>query len=249
MKILKVLKELGLGGNKGLTYLAALQVSTGTVQQIANKAKLPRTTVHEILQQLASLGLVSFVFKGKSRIYTATHPEKLESIVKSYERHLTTALPEFLSIYRAGGEKPLVRFYEGSEGVKCILEETLNPKDRMFRFILSVQDLFKTVGKKYMDDYVARRISLGIRIKVIRSAVKDVPGIWPSSHKAIREVHYAPEGMIFPMTFIIYDKKVAVISSKLENFGMVIDSAEFYQMIKAMFEVLWQISRVGKYVD
>jgi HTH-type transcriptional regulator, sugar sensing transcriptional regulator len=249
MKLEKVLAELGLAKNKGNVYLAALQVGTGTVQQIAKKARLPRTTVHEILQQLAGLGLVSFVFKGKSRIYTATHPEKLESILKGYERHLNIALPEFMSIYRTTGKKPLVRFYEGSEGVKTVLEETLNPKDPTFRFILSVQDLFKTVGKKYMDGYVSRRIALGIRIKVVRSMVKDVPGVWPSSHRENREVHYASEGMIFPMTFCIYDKKVAVISSQSENFAMVIESTEFYQVMKAMHEVLWQTSRVGKYID
>ncbi|GEM_PF-3348417 len=44
------------------------------------------------------------------------------------------------------------------------------------------------------------------------------------------------------MTTYLYDSKVGLISTQKENFGMIIESKEFYQTMNNLFESLWQIS-------
>ena len=51
MDILKQLYDFNLGKSKGSVYLATLEVGSGSAQDIASAANLPRTTTHEILQQ------------------------------------------------------------------------------------------------------------------------------------------------------------------------------------------------------
>jgi len=249
MKIEKILEEFGLSKSKGTVYLAALETGSGSVFEIAKRAKLPRTTVHEIIQNLVAQGLMSFVTRGRTRIYTVEPPEKLKTLLKEKEHLLETALPELTSLFNTKGIRPRVRLYEGVEGIKTVFEDTLTVKSKQLLGILSMEDLYKIPGKEFMDYYTKHRIAASITLKVIRSEIKEVEETWPSSIKEHRELHYAPKEMIFPMSVYIYDNKVGIIGTEKENFGMIIESADFYLTLKNLFEVMWQVTRVGKRVD
>jgi sugar-specific transcriptional regulator TrmB len=249
MKIEQVLSSLGLTKNKGLVYLTLLQLGSGGAQEIANKANLPRTTVHEILQQLLVLGVVSYISHGRSRVYAAEPPDKLKYLLKDKERQLESVLPEMFSMFNTGGIKPKVRYYEGVVGIKTVFEDTLTVVNKTLCGILSMADLFKIPGKDFMTDYTNRRIKAGIKLKVIRSEINEVEETWPYSVRELRELHYANKEMIFPMTMYFYDNKVAIIGTEKENFGMIIESADFYKNQTNFFEVLWEVTRVAKRVD
>lgn len=249
MNIEKTLEEFGLEKSKGVVYLSTLAVGSGSAQDIARKAGLPRTTAHEVLQNLVALGLVSFVTKGRSRTYTAEHPEKLKKLLLEKEKKLEAILPELVSILNVTGTRPRVRFYEGVEGVKRVLEDTLTTRQLPLCSILSIADLYAMPGKVFMNHYVQRRIAAGIKLHVIRSEAKDVAETWPSSAREFRELHYASKDMLFPMTIYLYDNKVGIIGTERENFGMIIESQEFFETLKNLFEVLWQVTRVGKRKD
>lgn len=249
MDLKSILEELGLKKNKATVYLAALEVGSGTVVEIAKKARLPRTTVHEILQILLDLGVISFISQGRARIYTPEVPDKLKTLLKEKERLLQGALPELRSLMNTRGTRPRVRIYEGVEGVKTVLEDTLTVSNKSQHGILSMADLYKIPGKEYMDDLVKRRVEAGIHLQVIRSEQKDTEETWPSSAKENRELRYAPEGLIFPMTLYIYDNKVGIIGTAKENFGMIIESADFYQTQENLFKIMWDVARIAKKVD
>jgi len=249
MSIESVLKDLGLPKNKGVVYLATLESGPASAADIGKRAGLPRTTTHEILQQLVGLGLVSFVTKIRTRLYTAEPPAKLKTLIKEKERRLEKILPELNLLTNLVGDKPHVKFYEGVEGVKAVFEDTLTVKNKLLRGILSMRDLYEMPGKKYMDDYVERRIDAGIKLEVIRSAAKEVEETWPFSAQENRKLHYAPDGMVFPMTVYLYDNKVGFIGTQKENFGMIIESEDFYRTQINFFEILWQVTRVAKKID
>lgn len=240
MQIESILKELGLNKNKGIVYMAALVVGYGTAQDIAKKARLPRTTVHEILQQLVSMGLVGFINKGeRKRFYNVEPPAKLRTLLKEKERLLETALPALFSLMNKKGMRPQFLFFEGSEGIKTVFEDTLTVHNKLLLGILSMEDLYHVPGKDYMDEYVKRRVETGIHLRVIRSERKEVEETWPTSVKEHRELHYAPTETIFPMTVYIYDNKVGIIGTEKETFGMIIESNEFSQTLRNLFETMW----------
>lgn len=246
MELQSVLHELGLKKNKGVVYLAALETGSGTVIDIAKKAGLPRTTTNEIIQQLADLGLISYAVQGRARVYTAESPDKLKLLLKERERQVQTILPELKSLANTAGRRPRVRMYDGIEGVKAVFEDTLTVSDKQLSGILSMEDLYKTPGKAFMDDYVQQRVDRGINLRVIRSQAKEVEETWPSSNQEARELRYAPEGLVFPMTIYLYDGKVGIIGTQKEHFGMIIESRDFYLTQKNLFETLWDVSRIVK---
>ena len=58
----------------------------------------------------------------------------------------------------------------------------------------------------------------------------------------LRELRYSPPSVVLEMTTYIYDDKVAFISSKKENYGMIFQSEEFARFHKSLFEGIWAIS-------
>jgi hypothetical protein len=79
-------------------------------------------------------------------------------------------------------------------------------------------------------DIWERRIEAGVSLRVVRSHVGDLHQLWPESAADRRTLRYAPVDFVFAMTTYIFDKKVAVISSRQENFAITIESEEFARM-------------------
>lgn len=249
MLIEEELELLGLTGIRSKIYLSMLQIGRGTIQDIAVKVGLARTTVHETVHHLLEMGLMSCSAQAKGKVYVVEPPHKLLSIQRERERKVRALLPELDLLYNATGTKPKVRFYEGAEGIKSVFENTLTVSGKVLYGILSMEDLYDVPGKVFMDHYVERRIAAGIKLNVIRTAAKEVEQNWPSSRAENREVRYNPVYMVFPMTIYLYDNKVALIGTKKEHFGMIIESADFYQTMKNFFDMLWDLSRQVKRVD
>lgn len=242
-KTIAALNEFGLTGNKAKVYLALLEVGHGSIIDIAKKAHLPRTTTHEIVQQLLELGLLSYTSRGKRSEYIAEKPKKLAEIMDERRKKIAKIIPQLDLLCSSRGLRPKVRFYEGVPGVRTVLEDTLTSSDKVLHGVLSMEDLYKIPGKMFMDDYIKRRCASGLELKVIRSQVKEVEENWPSSKEEARELRYAPSYLVFPMTVYIYDNKVSVVSTSKESYGMIIESVDFFQTIKNFFDVLWDLSR------
>lgn len=239
----QTLAQFGLTPNQTRVYLALLELGEAKVQEIAKKARILRTTAYEVLEQLKEIGLISMYMRHNARMYMAEPPKKLGDLLEERRKSIDAILPELEARYNRGGFQPKIRYYEGLEGYKTVYEDTLTAKTKQLYGILSMQDMLEKLGERYMNDYIARRVQGGVRLSVIRIGPHEVKPIWPGNAKELRRVRFAPEGFEFPLTVYIYDNKVSVMSTKRENFGLIIESREFMQTQKAMFDVLWSASR------
>lgn len=243
MELQNTLKEIGLGKNKGIVYLALLELGQGSVLDVAKKTSIARTTVHEILQYLFAEGLIGSTVKGRGRIYLAENPDRLLELQKKREEKIKRMLPQLELMANTDGRKPKVRFYEGAQGVRRVFEDTLTVSNGVLHGILSMEDLYDAPGKTYMTEYVKRRVAAGIKLNVIRTESKEVEITWPSSLAENREVRYNPPYLIFPMTVYLYNNKVALMGTKKEHFGMIIESPDFHKTLKNLYDVLWDLSK------
>ncbi len=236
------LADIGLDQRSQRTYLALMELGVTSVQAIAKQAGLERTGVYGILRTLASLGLVSESTVGKKRVFTAENPLKLLAIQRRRTDALTAVMPDLQAHWNASDVRPKVRFYEGAEGMRTVLEDTLVARSNELLGILSARDLFAAVGERWFEDYTRRRIASGKRLRVVRSKEREVGERWPSGKQFNRELRWAPDSLVFTTTIYVYDTKVAILSTKRENFGLIIESEEYAQTQRLLFEALWQIS-------
>jgi len=126
----KYLQDIGLSDKEATVYLTLLAVEHASVLDLAKKTKIKRPTVYVVLESLSKKGLVSETTIGKKTHYQAEPPERLETFVEKRkialeesQRTLKDVIPQIKSIARETGERPVVKYFEGKEGIISASEE------------------------------------------------------------------------------------------------------------------------------
>lgn len=123
-----ILQSLGLMDSEIKTYRAAFEHGSGTVIDLAKKTKLSRQAVYVAINALIDRGLLTSSLHGKKRFFAAEHPEKLLAYAQRKNREMQSQIQDLERIVpqlelQMGGEKPVVRVYEGKEGLKAFIED------------------------------------------------------------------------------------------------------------------------------
>jgi len=242
MQIKDILLTVGLQEHEARVYLAALELNESTVLPIAKKAGVKRTYCYDILADLMKKGLITYFEKNNRRRYVAENPEKIADNLKNRLNDFKEALPELRSIYNTPTGKPKVRYYEGREGVISLYEEVIKSKTKSLDAIASPTDIYGEIGD-YFTSYIKK--SLAHKIKTRELITKNGLGIPYLSEykKPLQEARVLPETVKISTDMMIYDNKLAMISYGTEIHAVVIESSEIVQTQKALFELLWQISK------
>ena len=245
MNIEEALGRIGIGDKRARFYLAALELGEAPVQKVADRAGISRTTAYDVLARLTRDGLMSRVEKGGRLHIAAEDPGRLLAVLDDRRRMLEGVLPELRSRFSRSATRPRIRFYEGRDGINTVLSDTLACRSKQLKGILSMtSDVFKVLGQLAMEHYVARRIAAGVHLQVVRS--RELEGgrsRWLGRAEELRELRWAPAGAAFTMTIWTYDDKVSLISSRRENFGIIIQSEELSDLMNTLFAVLWHASK------
>jgi sugar-specific transcriptional regulator TrmB len=247
MEIQVILKNFGLSEKEIAVYLALIELGPSSVREISAKSKVNRGTSYDILKSLISLGVVSYYNKESKQYFMAEAPEKLLSAIDQKQedllevrKNIQESLPLIKTLFEKQGGKPVVKFFEGSKGVRQIFEDVLDEvssaDDKSYYLYSSATAEHRKNVYGSMPDFSEKRIKKGIKVKIIslgeggQLAGLDERKQMPAESKDLKATHE-----------LIYAGKVAHISidSNGEPVGVVIQNEEIYQMQKMIFEFTW----------
>lgn len=238
MKIGEILQNYGLNEKQVSIYLACLELGSASVQKIAQKANLARSTVYEVLDILKQKGFVSTFMKKKVRYYSAEEPGQVIRLAQQKVDSLKNVLPQLEAMVGYSRKRPTVRFYQGKEQMKVILEEVLDEADIILSFG-SAEDLFRELGD-YFYEFVKRRIKKKIPVRVVLRDSKKARERKELGPKELRTVKIVLPTQKFQGQTILWKDKIAMFSFTNDFVAIVIESRELSDMQKAMFEYLWE---------
>ncbi|HLC46301.1 MAG TPA: helix-turn-helix domain-containing protein [Candidatus Nanoarchaeia archaeon] len=233
------LREYGLSENEIKVYIALLKRGESTAQTIAKNAGLPRTTTYHLLESLLQKGLVSFIIKETIKYFQATTPRKLVEILEDKKRLIQEALPELNAMAETIKEKPKAMLFEGSKGIKYILEDVLEEKKVIYHYgdITSLQNALPYIFPKY----IAKRVERRIPIKIVCKREEQHKELLKTSRNEFREFVFVPSNYLFKSSVFIYSRKVAILNLQKEPYhGIIIEDGDFYDTQKNIFELLWK---------
>lgn len=238
------LTELGFGDKEASVYLALLELGPSTTTEISRRAGINRTTGYDILESLASDGLVNLIGETKIQKYSAENPEKvisfLENKIKNTEEKLKQAhilLPELLSVFNVK-EKPKVKFYEEIERVKEAFEDTFSANEEILAYAVGT-DAFNAAGEEYFKNYFRKRVEHNIKVRAIVPDDPSTLSVIANDKEELRESLVVPRDKFYFTTETnIYNNKILNVSWK-EEFAVVIESKEIADAQKKVFELAW----------
>lgn len=229
-----ILSSIGLHNSEILTYLAALNRGPSTVITLVKDTDLSRQATYVAIEGLTKRGLMSSVQRGKKRYFASEPPAKLLAYAERHAnemaekvKELAHAVPQMeLSM---GGEKPIVRVFEGKEGLREILDDIKSTKSR---------DVYEITDVAAMTQVLTAEDLTPMRQELLKNGVV-VHGLYtrPSTEKNIRTNHFVlkPEESNFRTNIGIYGNKLALVTFEGKMQSVIIESPAIVKTMKIIF--------------
>ncbi len=247
MSLEQDLKSIGLEEKEAKIYLAALELGSTNIQNLAEKSGIKRSTVYEMLKRLEPMGLITESIKGKRKIYIASEPTKLKKGLKEKEQLLNQILPELQSLNNTGTIKPKITYYEGRDGLRQIHNLSLETIKKEADWVAPIRSIMETVGEDFLEGIIEKRAKEKYWVRSILVSDQQVDTykyLDPTTfERTYRKIKFAPPGLNIPNAIGIWDNKVTILSSRKEGFGFIIESADLVQTMKIFYELLWNASK------
>lgn len=229
---------LGLTHTEADLYLSLLKLKAGSAIQISDAAGVAKSTAYDALKSLVRRGLVNTYKKRGRKQFSANDPALLREHIKRQEGALEGVLPELSALYAAGSSGTSARLYKGRDGVSLVTEEILSEAHELIG-IGSPEDIFEKLPD-FLPDFTARRKKRGIPF---RGIFRDSPKA--RERKALDAEDLRTSRLVappFPFSSLLYlwKNKIAMITERDDISVVVIEEQELQQMIRAVFELLWE---------
>jgi predicted DNA-binding transcriptional regulator len=239
--------RLGLKEKEVSVFLTLVGLGPQPASVIAKRAELNRGTAYAILDGLVARGLVSRIVKAGIQTFCSISPEEILEIIRMRKRELDTQeselqliLPQLKSMMSGYALQPKVRHYEGVEGVKAVMEETLNSSETILSYA-NIDAWQQTPLDEYIKTYCHRRsYELKIPLRCLAYDTQYAKDHFGHNH-GLYELHFIPKSVRFDQSLInIFENKVIMVSLVPGMmYGIVIESEEIAQTQKAIFELAW----------
>jgi len=242
--MLKELQDMGLSEKEAKVYLAALEVGRATADQLAKQDKIVRSTTYVQLDSLMKAGLMSTYEEGKKTYFAPESPELLRRLLikqkedlGAKERGLAHLLPELMRQFDGAGERPMVRFFSGKEGIATMRDSILEAKDKKILVLHSFDALAAVFSEAERDEYSKRRSSKGITARVIYN---NKGGPFSDGLHATNRHHVAEDTLKVTNDIVIFDDKVAIANLQGTLFGVLIENKQIAESLRSVFEFMWK---------
>jgi len=247
----KTLKNFGLSDKEAKVYLSALELGPQPVQEISKKAGVNRATTYVMIESLTKRGLMSSFEKGKKRYFSAESADRLFNIINSEkkaveekEKLIERIMPDLRALTASSESKPRVRFYEGVEGLKAIMQDLTESKVDYIEQALDVDEYRKHFSDEDFPEHRERLIKAKVKFKGLITTSGTPPALIAESETLSKQFRYVPkEKFVFPGEMIIYGDKVAILTFKGKVMGVIIESHEIRQMLSAIFSMAWESAK------
>ena len=245
MDAIASLQRFGLSEKEAKTYLACLELGETGAGDISIKNGLPRTLVYDILERLIDLGLASYSIKNNKKYFKTAEPKELLRILKEKELAIEEALPNLEALNKKQGVKrPRVETYEGIEGMKTVLNKSLNSNAKEFT-VLGASRLGTFAMPGFMEEWHRERIKKKIFMRIIFDNKKEIKENVLKNINLLKysEYRFMPINLESAGGTLIYGNKVILRSWTKEPFSIVIESEEMANNQRKYFEELWKIAK------
>lgn len=236
-------------------YLILIQNGELTVPKILENTSLSRASVYDALTLLVAQNYVEYRKQGRNAFYKPGHPNKLFELIEQKKRDVALlegevkeTIQELTGTFNLALSKPGVRFFQGIEGIKEVLWDSLDAQGDVY----TMGDLenFIKHSKSLNDEYVAekkkRAEKKGVPLKQKKAITIDSPfnrSFLSSYDNRLTNTRLLKNWPNFSGATLIeiYDDRVSYTTFTDESLiGLIIQDKHIYNYQKSIFEYLWE---------
>jgi len=145
--MLSELALLGLSEKQARIYMAAIQLGSATVAQLAEKSGVKRPTVYAQLEEMTANGFVDKLKLNKKTFYRPKDPVLFEKNL-AQKNEVIQKLKQEYAVFKTASGQPQVTVYDGLENIKPVYEEIGNAN--FARFWSNVGEIHPLLSKQFL---------------------------------------------------------------------------------------------------
>ncbi len=241
-ELIDLIKSAGMTDKESKVYLAALELGEGTVQDIAKKSGVVRTSLYYILERLVREGFIIETKRNHKNYYTACPPIDLAKILRQRIREFEENIDVLEERRNAMFKRPRMYFLYGPAGFKEAWNMIFKSEPKEYRITTEGLNFLDYVKAKYIvDEIIAEKKRQGVKsYQLIVDSTYARQQIVPKDKNENRSTKFLPAGTELPFTEVICPKLVAFISPRYNDSIFVIEDESFSKTRTAIFDQLWQ---------
>lgn len=246
------LQSINITPNAFEVYKYLLIHGSGTVKEIAKDLNIARTTVHQNIEKLVTLGILYQVQKGSSRILYAAEPEIFSDILDNFIQQKSNESEKLSSIEtnvnslinelnfddnRTIGDRVNIKYLEDKAAISSLYDEILksdeiksyvNTSDVLYHFPEN-EEKFYSAAKKGASLWDLQILSE--QALKFRELCSDV---------STYHVKFFPVGMNFhAMDYLIYEDSIAIVQGESVPHAVVIKDKHLADNARSLYDLLW----------
>lgn len=246
--IKSVLTDIGIAPAAQEVYISLLEQGEATARVIAHRTNITRTSVYDHIKTLDTYGLVTERLIENTATFAISDVRRLSALLDDRMDRLAArkqALEKNMEslIRKSATVQPKIRYFEGEEGAKQLLKDILWYDDIPLSLYWPYEQMLDLLGAKFLLWFNERRKVRNIPIRTIWPAAKEKKTTPIFDDGADVERRFLSRKDAPTMGYVIYDQKVAFISSGKESFGFIVESAEFAALQRLQFDTLWAAAK------
>lgn len=248
----EILNNLGIQQSAQRVYVSLVKDGEATANVLAKRTGITRPSVYDQIKELRKKDLVVERAVGGKTFFAASDVRRIDAMLgdrierlSSDRELLADTLASFMK--QAKTVQPKIKFFEGKEGAQQLMKDILWHDDITLSIFWPYQQMREILGDDFLQWFNERRVKRHIAVKTI----------WPNKERKSKDHifvendtyvtrKYAQPNQVCDMGYMVYDNKVAFISSTKEAFGFIVESKEFAALTTMQFESLWKEAKVEK---
>ena len=254
MIINSVLEALNLNPKEVKIFLKLLELGAQPASNIARICEIPRNTVRSILDKLVKEGIIIKTRRANTQYYATEKRENIVRNLKTQKVRLAEKIDNQIELLEKYGEeltfrnhsqsRPRITFYEGLSGLEKVYEDTLTAKHGLKSWA-SYDDLIE-VMPEYFANYFKRRAKLKIPMRSIHPDTAMARKQQKLDRSELREsALIPPKKFNWQPEIQVYNDKINITSWK-EKIGIIIESEEIAQAMRAIFDLSYEAAKTYK---
>ncbi|MBI2476380.1 MAG: helix-turn-helix domain-containing protein [Candidatus Taylorbacteria bacterium] len=233
------LKAAGLNEKEASVYLAILELGESSVQRIADKAGIKRTTVYDVIESLKEKGLIGNTLKGKRRKFFVDDPRGILRMLDEKRNKIEKIIPDLLSKSGAFDKKPRSRFFEGIESMKEIYHDILKHSDAPIKSWMTEASL-DMFDRDFIEFFNSNRIKNKIWAQMIGPDTPRLREFQNQDAKFLRKT-ILDRHKVFPfgVEITLYGNGSIGMISFEEKIGLIFESQKLSLALQNAFDGHW----------
>lgn len=235
--ITPVLQSLGLQDSEIKTYLKGLRAGPSTAAELSKLTKYSRQAVYTAIESLSERGLMANVMRGKKRLYVAEPPSKLLAYAKRRDQEMHERVKDLERVVpelelQTGGERPVVRMFEGKEGIRALIEDMKVSRPKELVELSDMKAMYATLD---LDDLAPLR-------KELKRANAKVMGIYagtPIGDQTVQadRIHLADSDTGFNSNISVYGNTLSMATFEGKMHSIIIESRPLSDAFRLLFRL------------